>query len=330
MDYGYILTRTWQLVWRHKFLWLLGLLAILARPLGSVIIRLAFRPRLDFQSPTNPFEELLATYERLARPGLLIAVVVVFFLVFLALWLISAIAEGGLIRAVAGLQKGQVMTAGQAWSAGLGLLGRFVAIDTILFLPLFLIALFLMLAALGGLVGLAIAGSRPGSTPDNFFSIMGLTGAVVAPLLCLLLPVGLLTVLFRLLAFRGAALQELGTRASIRYAWQLLRANLADIIILAVLLWAVTQLAGTLIALVLLFPLASLDMLPLFMLLLQGQLPGPQLGVGIAVIGMVVVLLTAVPVAVIHTYQSAAWTLAYQSWTAGEPAASRLVVEAAT
>jgi hypothetical protein len=69
------------------------------------------------------------------------------------------------------------------------------------------------------------------------FATTGLGLACIIGLAGLLLPVGMVSLWYRLLAFREAVLQDVSPRTAVRQTWPRIRQNFGDIFVLIVVLW---------------------------------------------------------------------------------------------
>jgi hypothetical protein len=296
VDYSRLLSTAGRLVWQHRFFWVLGAGAALGGGLLRATARFFFHPAELARLGDAPLAlKLDAT--------LLIAIMGSLFL-GLVFWLVAVAAEGGVVVAVAGLQRGQTVTGRQAIRAGVRLLPRFVAIDTLLFFPLFVLILLVYLLILALALGLVLAAGRDVAL-GTLVAALGATAlACILPLLCLLLPVGALTLLLRFLAFRAAALERLSVRASVAQAWHLLRRHAGSVLILALLLWGINYVAGLLLNLVL---------LPFQALLAPAAASGNAAGA----LWLGMVLLDVAPRSLLFTFTAVAWTLVYPQLAPG-------------
>ncbi len=316
MQYGDLFTTTWRLVRKHRGLWIFGLLASLGGLLANLTGRLLF-DRLPFLEMVTGGLEGWAIVEALLEPYLLFGSALALFLWGIIAWLASAIADGALITGVAQLDQGEEISLGQLFSAGYRLLGRFVAIDTILFLPLFLLLLTLMIIGAGGFAGLVVAATHPDVAVADLLLVSGIAGAVALPFFCLLIPIALGIAALRLLAFRSAALENLGPWASIRRAWGVLRAKLLPFTGLAILLWALRYLVGLPFRFLGLILLGLGVAMPVMAALdLAGPSPGSRTGLMVA--SLLVALVAGLVKAVLKAFVSGAWTLSYRQWVSVE------------
>jgi hypothetical protein len=247
-----LLSRSLKLLRQHPPLILLGLGMSLAGIFSTGWrLWLAQFITLDFAQLTNlqSIESLLSNSEVAQMQQLLLRGLLLGFGQFVLVWLLALAAEAGLIAATLASQNllgfpttavsqhtsrpitlRQTIRWGQQW------LGRFLAIDLIVFFPWFLIALimfaiFLVLAfVLAGFASKEVAaGTILATTGVGLTCLLGLA--------LLLLPVGMASFWFRLLAFREAILHKLAAKTAVRQTWQRIKQNLGDIFALILILW---------------------------------------------------------------------------------------------
>ncbi|KAA3662057.1 MAG: hypothetical protein DWQ04_14545 [Chloroflexi bacterium] len=150
--------------------------------------------------------------------------------------------------------------------------------------------------------------------------IVGL--ACVVPLSCLLIPLSYASIIFRLLAFRDAALQKHTARQAIRHTWQHIRKHAGAIIILIVFV------AGGMGTINLVFNWATV---PLAALLAVPQNSGvfTLSGMGAILIVCLFLLLILLLKAILHALSATIWTLAYQKMLNTQTGTARNVPEQA-
>jgi hypothetical protein len=320
MDYSHLFGRAWKLVWRHKFLWLpggwLGLGGIttgLVRLLLAVALPQGW---LEINHWLSQPDSLMALSGlNIGQAGPIIWLVIAFFGLTIVVWLLMTIGEGALISAVHLLADGKRMTLRQALSAGYNLLGRYVAIDTILFFPWFSLALFIMIVATLFLFG-AVLLSLANNAAESLLSLLGVTLACLLPLLCLLWPVGFLTALFRTLAFRDAVMGHGGVRAIIAHTWGAIRQNKGKVLLLLILIWGIHYVADLLLSLFTI-PVVSLTTVPLLLSANSGPSLTPNwpfILLIVLIVGLFITLLQSI----VYAYTATVWTLAYKTIISSE------------
>ena len=296
MDYGKLLSRTWNIIWDHKFLILLGVLVALSgsgSSGASTGSNLNFRgPDLDFDAqPPQELPELpeLPEFPELGRglrfPVLpvagVLALVGVLLVIGLAVWVVSTIARGGLIAGASAIDAGVGSTFSQAWSAGWHKGWTLLGIGILPAIP----ALILFVGGLG-LAG-AFAGLR-GLLGEN---LMGLPNATLIALFgglaCIAIPIALVLNLLRTFANRACMLEDLGVFAAYRRGFSVLVENIGPALVLFLIQVAIS--IGLGVAMILSGILMALCcVLWPVLLLIQGA---------------------------IASYFSTMWTLAWRQWT---------------
>lgn len=294
MDYGHLLSKSFTLWRTQRALWWLGILAAVGNEVLTAVVRLALgEPRELINA--DPVQILNAIEMRLTDTAWLTQAMIIFFVALLLVWLISTIAEGGLITA-AGAPPDRPLSFREGLQAGLRLLWRFILVDTVLFFPLFLVALAILLITFGTFISVALQFEEGGPPPVRAFTGMM---ACVIPLACLLLPVGLLTFLSRLIAFRAAALDDLKTRPALRHTWQLFRTQFPSILLVGVIVVAIRTAVGL---------VRSLVLTPI------GLLITSPTGAAITLTAeLLTFILSLFITGLLHAYTSTLWTRFYQA-----------------
>lgn len=322
MNYTRLFVSAGNLIWRSRFLLALGFATSLASSIVSAS-RIMLGARLAGASTnavtwlTRP-ELLSPLYDvepSKVRAWLLWGTVA-FLLLFLALWLLAMVAEGAQIRAVMLLQEGQAVTMWQALRDVRRFLGRFVGIDTLIFLPLFLLSLLILVFVMSILIGF-VALSMSGTSVAFLSGLLAIAMICLVPLLCLILPSGLLTFLFRTLAFRATVLRNSGVRDSIRHTWRVIKSNAGSLSVLVVLLWGLRFSVSLLL---------GLGTMPLTGLLgASGRLAinsQPAIVTSRDPVTWIIILaavgMTVVLNAVINAFSATVWTMAYAEIAGGE------------
>lgn len=285
MDYGKLLNRTWQLVWKHKFLILFGVLVALSSSLGTgTSSGTSFH--LDADSQDVGFSSPpLAAFSDAAIPfWLALFLVGVGLIVALVLWVISTLARGGLIAGAAAADHSHGTSFSQAWNAGWKRGWTLLGIGIVPAIP------GLVLLFLGGFGFWAYISNA--STGLGNPAVRNVT-LILAMLACLVIPVILVLEILRVFANRACMLEGLGVLDAYRRGIEILVDNLGSALILILIQIAVT----VVMAILLIVPGAILALCCLFwpvLLLFQGA---------------------------VTAYFSTMWTLAWQEWTSMAPVA---------
>jgi len=244
-NFGEILTRAWEITWKHRVLWIFGILASCGRGGGGG--NGGGSGGGGGGSGTGPdlppqVTQWLEWIEQNA-----VTFVVLVCVLALVIWLITiaigAIGKIGLIRGTEQVEGGaQSLIFGQLFSEGMPYFGRVVGLSVILILPAFLLGL---VVAVMAVIALAAGAGDPDA------AILGFAG--IAPFAvccaCLFIPLMIvLNMIFRQ-AERAAVLEDLGLMPALSRGWEIFKANLGAIIVMAIILGILGLVAGFIFAL---------------------------------------------------------------------------------
>ncbi len=187
MDYGNILRRSWDIIWNHKFMMVLGFLAALGNGISSGGGN-GGGGNTGYSFDGSEFNALPQVTENLgailATVGVLMMGLICFLIILgLILWLLRLTAQAGLIDAAARLDAGEKVSFGEAFSAGWQKLGRMIGINLVLF------GVFIIIAVVGFLVlAFAIGASFAGAagSGSDMAALLGSLGVGFIALSCCL------------------------------------------------------------------------------------------------------------------------------------------------
>jgi hypothetical protein len=317
MSYPEIVRRAFNLWWRTRALWPLGVLAALfgAGDYATGNFSFNYGVSADELPDSGAAAELLERLESNELTRALVANPIPFIvggaLILIAWALIAALvgqlAHGAMIRMADVVDQGYAASIGDALRVGAARL-----------LPLFLIALLaalpllLLVGAIAALVGRAvvrIAGAPPGEAEPALAAIAG-------TLLCAL-PLGLLAVvlgavlqLLARLAQRVCVIEGRGPLRSLGRAWGLLWRNLGY----TLLTWLALAILGALFSAAATLPALAIALPAFFSFFRSGAIPWAALA-GLLVYGLAVTVLLG---GALTSFNSALWTLLYRSFLARE------------
>jgi len=284
MEYGKLFSRAWDIVWKYKFLIILGILAALTGGFGSGApgpSGAAFegdQPHFEFDVPWGAGRHSLA-------PVWILVIVAMALVVGLALWVGAPIARGGLVAGADAASREEPTSFGLAWRAGWERAWTLLGIGLI---PAVVSLIPLVLAVLGWLAYASTPTMQMGAPMARNVLLLG---SAVA---CLIVPVAIAFELLRALAERACMLEGLGVLASYGRAFRVVVDNLGSALVLFLLQIAV--------------------MVAAFILLV---VPGIVLLLCCLFWPVIFILKGAVT-----AYFSTMWTLAWREWTGDAPAAT--------
>jgi hypothetical protein len=310
MDYWKTLKKTWQVIYQHPYLWLLGLLAgggggfqfgyqFSAGDLDSI--------KNFFKNQDKNIDEVIAQVARAAgeKPVfqqivdyltghwvLALSISIILFLILILLLILSISCEGGLIGAVSKIDKGGKSS---FWTS--------VKTGFKYFWPIFLIRLLLPLLLL---LVLAILISPVIGAAIYQLPILSLGWGII--MLILLFPLTIFTGIWIALSIRIVVLGDQGFISAVRKGCQLIKRRLGEVIIVWLIDLAVRVTVGLGVVFVSLIAIFILGGISLF------------LGLLLAPIGLIIGSLSALALIVgllivngfISSFSAGFWTLSYQ------------------
>ena len=232
-NFGDVLSRAWQIVWRHKILWIFGIFASCSRGGGGGGGGTGGGG--GGTGPGNqPFPELERTMEQIGQwisdnPWIVaVSVVLILALVVLSVFL-GTIGRIGMIKGTYQAEQGaQSLVFGELFSGSTPYFWRVFGLS--LLIGLIAVAIFIPLVLFGVLTA-------------------GIGFVCILPLICILIPIlwGVSVVIEQ--ANAAIVLENLGIGDGLRKGWDVVRNNIGPMIILALILFVGSGVVGFLIAL---------------------------------------------------------------------------------
>jgi len=307
MDYGKVLGRAWEITWRWKALWILGFLAALGSGGGG--------GGTSYTTSSNDWGYSL--YEPHIPPGLVAAIIAVACLAIIigiAIWVVSVIARGGLIAGVQQVEEEGHTSFGLAWRAGARRFWTLFGISILAAIPLIILVVVGIVIIIMMFVGSGFAFESSDAAGAMGIVTSILCGGVFC---CGMVIVAIILQQIRIYAERAAILEDLGWIEAFSRGWDVLKANLGPTIVFWLIFFAIGFAFFIAIAAVL-----AVTAFP-FIALVANIDPGPWLLAPMCCGGLVFVIVAALINAIVQTFTSATWTLAYRDMIglAGPPAA---------
>ena len=310
-NFGEVLSRAWQIIQKHKVLWLFGMLASCTQG-GRGFNSGGNGGGRGGPGPTDVPPQLQQVFDWIVQHATTFIVLAVSFVCIF--WIIAiflgTIGRIGLIRGAWRAETGaQNLIFGQLFSESTPYFWRIFGLSLVVGLP------FLLL--IGGLAAMLIVFGVAASRGSDA-SAVGMLGLV--PLLigcvCLLVPVGFVVSMIVRQAERAIVLEDSPVLASLSRGWDIFRRHLGEIIVMAIILAVITLVAGFIIA------------IPVFIVVLPAVIAfaagNAQNWTPLIVAG--VLLCLYIPISwllngIIISYDETAWTLTYMRLT-GKPSAT--------
>lgn len=250
MRYTELLRRSFELVKRNPILWLFGSILVILGAGGSNTLSYRtrstdIRPQFGQELPANPAIQLNPE----GIIPLLIGAAVIVCAVAVALSLVRALFDGGLIGLVDDADYGRQLSFRQGWQHGTAAMWRVWLIDIVLILPLVVIAACVIGVSILALPNALAVGQ--GYVPA-WIAFVIVSEAIMA--LILLIVLALLIGPFARIAKRICVLEHTSWSESIRAAWTFVRQHT----LATILTWAIFGTLNALAELVLAFPVAAI------------------------------------------------------------------------
>ncbi len=308
MDFSKVLTRSWEIIWKFKALWIFGILASCGGNFSA-----NFGGRFNYQ--VGPDEgrflppELERFFTNLERNfnqffnerniGWIIVIVCIAILIGLLFWALGIFGKVGLIKGVVNAESGAKSIgfrslAGESWA----LLGKALGLSLLLFLIPFFAFLIL------GIIALALGAAT-----------MGIALICLIPLFCLLVPVFLLYFVYTEMAFIALIKDGLTVGQALSRGWEVFRSHLGNLVGMGLILFV----GGILVSIIIGIPVVAIMAPAIFGMLSRES---GAFGNGLLITG--ILFLIALPFlilvsGIIRAYIQSAWTLTYMQLTGAKP-----------
>lgn len=312
MNYGEIFSRAARLIWKHKILWVFGLLASCASgSSGSNWLSYNFNSG-DYQwepgslpAPLENFIYQLAQFVRQTPAWFFVVAAALVCGVGLVFWLVGILGRTGLARAAWRADSGEETLSlsailSESWRPFWHAAGASVLVGV----PGFAVALVFALLWAGGM---AAGFAQRAPATGLLLLCLGL------PMMCLFVPFFWLLGIWGDLAVVAIANEGLGVLEGLRRAWRLLTRRFGSVVLVAVLAFVAQILFGIVVGLIS-APMA-------LGAVLGGVLTRNSAGLGLGLV--LLALLVMVPVslflsAVFQSYLGTVWALTFRRLTAVE------------
>jgi hypothetical protein len=313
MDYGEVFSKAGRLIWKHKILWLFGLLASCASGSSAGNLSYTFNAgnfsRFSGQEPA-PFENFLFGLQQTIRqtPGWFFALALLLFCgVGILFWLIGVFGRTGLARG-AWLADGSADRFSFSPLANDSLRSFWkVALSSLLVgLPGFAVGLVFVLILV---FGIAAGFSQRAPGVGVVLICLGL------PVLCLLVPFFWLLGVWGDLSIVAIVGEDLGVIDGLKRGWRMLTRRFGSVVLLAVLLFIAQIAFGILVSL--LFAPIGIGVI------MGGVFTRGGLNIGLGLILLVLLILVPISLflgAVFHSYVGTVWALVFRRLAAAEAA----------
>ncbi len=230
-DFGEVLTRSWQIIWKHRILWVFGILASFARGGGGG--NSGGSNNSDY-SQDNPFQQFNPQFRQFLQFieenwWVIIVIVLAIFLISMLFYSLGIMGRIGLIQGVAKVEKGaEILTFAELWSESMPYFWRIFGINFLIGLAIFIIIIpFILLGVFTAGIGFAC----------------------LLPLICILIPVGWIVSIILEQAQPAIILENLSMLDGFKRGLEIVKNNVFNFFILALIVLIGGGIVGFILAL---------------------------------------------------------------------------------
>ncbi|HKJ37791.1 MAG TPA: hypothetical protein VJ972_03375 [Anaerolineales bacterium] len=305
-DFGEILTRAWQIIWKHKILWIFGILASCGQGSGGGNSGGGGgNSGFDTQGQNLP-PQIMQWFNTIEQniTSFIAAGIAIICIIWILVMFLSTIGRIGLIRGTFQAEGGaESLIFGQLFSESMPYFWRMFGLSLIIALPV----LFVVGALFAGIIVFAMSAGS-----GNDASMLGIVTMVpiLIGCMCLLVPVMFVVGMVIRQSQNAIVLEDMSLMPALSRGWDVFRANLGPIIVMAIILAIIGFVAGLIIAI----PVFLIVFPAIFALIMgQGETYSP-------LIFMAVCMCIYIPIAlvlqgILTAYTESAWTLTYMRIT---------------
>jgi hypothetical protein len=233
-NFGEVLARAWQIVWKHKVLWVFGIFAACSRGNGGGSGGGSGRGTGPGTGPGNqPFPQLQRTFEQLGQwisdnPWIVVLFVILVLVLVVLFLFLGTIGRIGLIRGTYQAERGaERLVFGELFSESMPYFWRVFALSFLIGLIFLLI--FIPLVLFGVFTG-------------------GVGFLCILPLICILIPIGIAVSIVIEQANAAIVIENLSIGDGLRKGWDVVRTNVGPMIVLALILFIGSAVIGFIFA----------------------------------------------------------------------------------
>lgn len=285
-NFSEVLTRAWQIIWKHKVLWIFGILAGCGQGGGGSSG--GGGGGNGFSNGDPRFRELERMMERfgewISQNLWVVAVFVLVIIILIVLTIfLGTIGRIGLIRGTYQAEQGaERLVFGELFSGSMPYFWRVFGLSFLVGLAFLL--LMLPLIAFGALTA-------------------GIGFACLLPLFCLLIPAGLVVNVIIEQSNAAMVVENLGIADGFSRGWNIVKSNIGPVLVMAILLGVIGFAVGLVIALPII-----LTVFPLAFGLAGGETNMLWIaGIGCAIYFPILLFLSGI----LTSFTQSAWTLTY-------------------
>lgn len=299
MQYWQIVTGSFRISWRHKYLWLIALFSGEAG--GGV--NFSYNqgvPANGGKGGTPNFNDAAGTAGQWLNEhiGLIVFLAALLLLIWIALFILAAVCEGATVRASAEHDAERTFGLGLAWQAGLHTMGAVIRLRLLIFALLLPALVVLALVSAGFVISIF---NGAGGAAVGLGLLLGL--AVLA-----FIPYAIFIGFLERLGTRAVVLELVGARVALSRGSSLVRMRLGRVL----LVWLLSIAVGIAVGIVVAIATVAVA-IPLFIGLAVAFTTGSGFGIVLIAVGVLILLPVLFLVSGFLSAQASTyWTLAFR------------------
>jgi len=319
MNYGDLIRDSFRITWRNRYLWFFGFFVYLGSVGGGGGGGSGgggnggdFQEQSSAEIASVSATAVQSTFQNV---GLIIGLIAVSFVIFLVLFAIYVVSQGGLTDSVAAVERGQRRSFSTTWRAGARLFWRVLG-QILLFVGIVLGLLLAVAIPIGLLVGGAFFTD---STAFKVVAVVIAIPVVIVALFVIFIPVAIV----RQFARRTMVVDGEGVISSVGSGYRMFRRNMGR----SLLVWVIQLgiMLGATIAFIIAALIVGFILFLPTILLAVAEAATAAIIAGI-IAGIILLPLLIVASAILGTFNHSYWTLAYLRMTPGTTGATPRVV----
>lgn len=288
MDYGEVISSAWKIAWKHKALWLFGILASCGSSSGSS------NSGASWQVSASPEMELPVLTDLQLSLIIGLGAVLIVVLICLAVFLSTIGRIGVTLGTVEADQGAESLTVGGVFRGSTPYFWRVFFLNLLIVIGVVILALFFGTV----LVGLSIV-------------TLGIALLCMIPLLCVLVPLGWLFYVYIEQANVALVVEDLSISDALQRGWQVFRENIGPLVLIGLFIAAV----AFLVSLVLFLPFAF-TVFPLLGSIFMGGELATLFYISLLCFVLYLPILLILN-GILRTYLGSVWTLTFMRLTSG-------------
>jgi hypothetical protein len=287
MDFGEVLTSAWRTIWRHKILWVFGILASCGTSSGGSSNT---KYTIDELPPNveNVFTQIQDWQIALmVGIGIFIALFILILVIFF-----STIGKVGLIRGTQQVDQGKTkLSFGELFSGSMPYFWRVFLLNLLVGITIFAIVI-------AGLIMFVFSA----------ILTLGIAALCLIPLLCLIFPLGMAVGVWVEQSTIAIVVEDLGIIDGLKRGWEVVWTNIGTMILMWLILVLVIGIIGSLIIGLPFFAVV----IPSMMGILLGTETVQSTAMILGALGLICYLPFMIVLAgILQSYTESAWTLTF-------------------